>query len=452
MDQKRPTADRSPGPSRVRPPRTTVPWTLSALLLFATTSSVAAQQEPDSTAPPAPPPPGSSLSVHLLTVEAGDAIWEIFGHNALVVRDAATGYEAAFNYGIFDLSAAGFYTQFLQGLMMYRVQAQSLPHLLDAYRARNRRVWAQELDLEPARKARLLQILQTDVLPENHIYRYDYYRNNCSTKLRDALDTVLDGRLRAATEGAPTGSTWRMDTRRLTSTDAVGYLAINLALGPKGDEPTDRWDEMWIPMKLRDTAGALFVTRADGTRTPLVRSEELWVDSTREHEPVAAPSFDLLFLLSGLAAGVLLSILGYRSAAGSRWGRLGLGLLASTWGLFCFVAGAAFIGVHWTDHVFIYWNQNVLLFSPLGAGVAAGVLRMIRKGRTSVWGRRFVLGALALAVVALILHLIPAASAGNRQFIALALPVHLSLCWVMLGIHRMDHALVYGDSVSARGR
>ena len=77
---------------------------------------------------------------------------------------------------------------------------------------------------------------------------------------------------------------------------------------------------------------------------------------------------------------------------------------------------------------------------------------MLRKGRTSIWGRRFVLGALALAVVALVLNLIPATSTGNRQFIAFALPVHLSLCWVMLGIHRMDHALVYGDSVSGRGR
>ena len=451
MEQKQPTATTSPKPSRALPPRITLPWTLSALLLFTTTSSLAALQEPD-TLQTFPPPPGSSLSVYLLTVEPGDAIWALFGHNALLVRDADTGYEEAFNYGIFTQSAAGFYFNFAKGLMMYRVEAESPPRLLDAYRERNRRVWAQELDLEPARKAHLLQILQTDVLPENHIYRYDYYRNNCSTKLRDALDTVLDGQLRAATEGAPTSSTWRQDTRRLTSTDVIGYLAINLALGPKGDEPTDRWDEMWIPMKLRDTAGGLFVTRADGTRTPLVRSEELWVDSSREHEPVAAPSLDLLFLLSGLVAGLALAFLGYRSAAGSRLGRLGLGLLASVWGLFCFVAGAAFIGVHWTDHVFIYWNHNVLLFSPLGIGVAAGVLRMLRKGRTSIWGRRFVLGALALAVVALILNLIPATSTGNRQFIAFALPVHFAICWVMLGIHRMDHALVYGDSVSGSGR
>ena len=451
MHLKRCRANRMSVPPRALPARLPRPWTLSALLLFATPLPAAAAQEPDTLHPPTPPP-GSSLSVYLLTIEPGDLIWELFGHNALVVRDAETGYEAAFNYGIFNPRGVGFYVSFLKGRMMYQVQAQSLPGMLDAYRRNNRRIWAQELDLESDRKARLLQLLQTAVLPENYIYRYHYYLNNCSTKLRDALDTVLDGQLRAATDGPPTGSTWRRDTRRLTSTDAVGYLAIDIVLGPKGDEPTNRWDEMWIPMKLRDTAGGLFVTRADGTRTPLVRSEELWVDSTREHEPVAAPSLDLLFLLTGLVTGLILSLLGYRAAAGSRLGRVGLGLGASIWGLFCFVAGTVMIGVHWTDHVFMYWNQNVLLFSPLGIAVMAAVLRAIRKGRTSIWGRRFVLGALGLAVVALILNLIPATSTGNRQFIAFALPVHLAICWVMLGIHRMDHALVYGDSVSGRGR
>ena len=452
MRLKQSSTGRRLAPSRPPFTRSWSLWAGCVLLLFATSGAAAADQEPDTLQPPTPPPPGSSLTVYLLTMEAGDVIWELFGHNALVVRDADTGYEEAFDFGIFRMGAAGFYTGFLKGLMMYEVRASEPARMVAAYRAQNRRVWAQELDLEPARKARLLQILQTAVLPENYIYRYHYYLNNCSTRLRDALDTVLDGQLRAATEGDLTGSTWRNDTRRLTSTDAAGYLSIDLLLGPKGDEPTDRWDEMWIPMKLRDTAGALFVTRADGTRTPLVISEELWVDSTREHEPVTAPSFDLLFLLSGLVTGVVLSFLGYRSAAGSRLGKLGLGLTASIWGLFCFLAGTVFIGIHWTDHDFIYWNWNGLILSPLGLGVVVGMLRMLRKGRTSVWGRRFVLGSLALAVVALILNLIPATSTGNRQLIAFALPVHLALCWVMLGIYRMEHALVYGDSVSGRGR
>ena len=407
-----------------------------------------APQEPERDTIPAAEVPGSSLTVHLLTVEPGDVVWEVFGHNALVIRDARTGFEAAYNYGIFNFHAPGFHYRFLRGRMMYSVEDQQLPKMLAAYQRQNRRVWAQELDLEPARKARLAQLLGTAVLPENRFYPYQYYLNNCSTKLRDALDTVLDGALRTATDGAPTGATWREHTRRLTATHPLGYLGIDLVLGPKGDELTNRWQEMWVPMKLRDTAGALFLTRADGSRTPLVRSEELWVDSTREHEPVAAPSLTLLFLLVGLATALILTFLGYWAAAGSALSRFGLGFGGFLWGGLCFVAGVTMIAVHWTDHEFMYWNQNVLLFSPLGIGVVAGMLRVVRKGRTSIWGRRFVLGALGLGLLALILNLIPATMSGNREMIAFALPVHLSLCWVMLGIHRMEHALVYGSSVS----
>ena len=411
-------------------------------------ASTAESREPEPDTIPAAPESGSSLSVYLLTVEPGDRVWEVFGHNALLIRDAETGFEAAYNYGIFDRFSAGFYPRFLKGDMTYMVRAQRLRSMLGAYHRQNRRVWAQELDLEPARKARLAHLLATAVLPENYLYPYRYYLNNCSTKLRDALDTVLDGALKSATDGPPTGATWRQHTRRLTSTHPMGYLGIDLVLGPKGDDFTNRWQEMWIPMKLRDTAGALYLTRADGSRTPLVRSEKLWVDSTRKHEPVSAPSLTLLFLLFGLVAALILSFLGYGAAAGSSLSRLGLGLCGLLWGGFCFVTGVTIIAVHWTDHEFMYWNRNVLLFSPLGAGVAVGLLRVLRKGKTSIWGRRFVLGSLGLGLVALILNLVPATTSGNREMIAFALPLHLSLCWVMLGIHRMEHALVYGDSVS----
>lgn len=413
----------------------------------ATTPLTAQEGEPDPDTTPTPPVPGSTLSVHLLTVEPGDAVWEVFGHNALVIRDPETA-DSAYNYGIFNFAAPGFHIRFLKGRMMYEVDLQGLRDMLAYYRKHNRRVWAQELDLEPVRKARLARLLRTAILPENRFYPYQYYLNNCSTKLRDALDTVLDGALRKATDGPPTGATWRQHTRRLTATHPLGYLGIDLVLGPKGDELTNRWQEMWIPMKLRDTAGALFLTRADGSRTPLVRSEEVWVDSTREPEPVAAPSLTALFLLVGLATALILTFLGYAAAAGSAPGRFALGLCGLLWGGFCFVAGVTMIVMYWTDHEFMYWNQSVLLFSPLGAGVAAGLLRVVRKGRTGLWGRRFVLGSLVLAIAALILNLIPATMSGNREMIAFALPVHLSLCWVMLGIHRMEHALVYGDSVS----
>ena len=433
--------------------RKTSPWFTSAVLpallasvaLVAPTSPAAGLQDPtEADAATDDVVPGSSLSVHLLTVEPGDAVWELFGHNALVVSDLDTGYSQAFNYGLFDLYSEGFYFEFLKGRMMYRVGALPADRLIAGYRAQNRRVWAQELDLEPGRKAELLRLLQTAVLPENMRYRYEYYLNNCSTKLRDILDTVLDGQLRQATDGSPTGTNWREQTRRLTAPDLLGYVGIDLLLGPKGDEPTNRWQEMWIPMKLRDTVGALWVSRSDGSRVRLVRSEALLVTSDRSHEAAAAPSFVLLFLLCGMLAGLLMLLVGRAASRGTLLARLGLGFLGGLWGTFCFVAGAILIAVHWTDHEFMYWNQNVLLFSPLGAGVAFGLVRVSARARTSVWERRFALATLGLACVALLLNLIPALATGNRELIALTVPVHLAVCWVLLRVYPADRALLYG--------
>ena len=297
------------------------------------------------------------------------------------------------------------------------------------------------------------------------MYRYNYYLNNCSTKVRDVLDIVLGGQLRAATDGSGgesgsergTGApearagvdsrparTWRHHTLRLAAENPLAYLGIQVFMGPRGDEPTTRWDDMWTPMKLRDTAGALLVTRSDGTTVPLVRSEELWVDAARDFPSTAPPRLTAVFLLAGLLAGVLLSLLGYGTREKGRMARAGLIAFAGGWGLFCLAAAVMIVALHWTAHTFTYWNQNILIFSPLGPLAAASMIRTAVRGTTSVWGRRFTLCALGLAVVALGLHLISPLAQGNREMLAFALPLNLSICWVMLGIHRMDDALVYG--------
>ena len=408
-----------------------------------------AQETPgaDTAAAPAPDPapvPGETLTVYLLTVGPGDGVEQLFGHNVLLIRDSTTGYEGAFNYGLFDPGEAGFLLNFLKGRMMYRVAPLPLDYLLASYRADNRRVWAQELDLEAAARAELLDLLTTASLPENSYYRYEYFLNNCSTKLRDALDTVLRGQLRAATDLPDArGITWRQNTRRLTSNRLHYYAGIDLLLGPRGDEVTTQWQEMWVPMKLRDALGALYITHSDGSRARLVSSEAVWVESDREHEPAASRSMEFLFLLFGAGSGLVLVMLGRESADRKRRGRLGLGLLGCLWGTFCFVAGVLLVGMHWTDHEFMYWNQNVLLFSPLGICVAVGLVRVARRGTTGLWDRRFALASLGVAVVGAALHLIPSLGQGNLEVILLAMPMHVAVCWVMMRTHRMDDSLVY---------
>lgn len=378
--------------------------------------------------------PGASLSVHLLTIGPGDQLWELFGHNALLLRDSATGYEAAFNYGIFDSSSPGFAGRFLRGRMIYAMAPQSLAGTLDRARTANREVRAQELELDPAQKSELLRLLQHDAQPENRFYRYHYYLNNCSTKLRDLLDRVLDGQLRAATEGAPPQATWRDHTRRLTAASAIGYLGLQLLVGPRGDRPTTPWEEMWVPAKLRDTLAGLTVERADGTRVRLVRSEALWVDATRPPPPPSPPAFNALFPLAGAAVAILCCMAAYWARDESVPGRLALGAGMFGWAACCSFVSLLLAGMHWTDHEFLYWNWNILVFSPASLGLAILFPRAAWRLKSGSWLRRLAALAVVLAGAALLVSLIPGLGQDNREWAAFALPVHLSAWWIA---HRM---------------
>ncbi len=374
---------------------------------------------------------GSSLTFHLLTAEPGDALWELFGHNALLVRDSATGYEAAFNYGLFDFGEPGFAARFVRGHMTYWVDAVPLAPMLARYREQNRRVWAQELDLEPRQKAALMSALRRAALPENRYYRYDYFRDNCSTKLRDVLDAALDGQIRAAADSAPASSTWRTHTRRLTARNAVGYLGIQMLAGPRADEATTAWQDMWVPMKLRDTLAGLSVEGADGRRRPLVRSEELWAESDRAPEPAHPPSFTLPFFFAGLATALLFVVFAHWAATPSRAGAWAFGTAGVAWGLFCGLVSAVVVGMHWTDHEFLYMNRNVLVFSPVGLGYAVvaplAARRMFAAPRWSWIAATSVL----LSVLALALWAIPGSRQENLEWIAFGLPIHAGLWWSM---------------------
>lgn len=374
--------------------------------------------------------PGVSLSIHLLTVGPGDELWELFGHNALLVRDSLTGYEAAFNYGIFDFESPGFTWRFVRGDMRYMVAATALDRTLEGARAADRSVWAQELDLEPADKLELLQLLATASRPENRVYSYHYYLNNCSTKLRDALDEVLDGQLRAATEAAAPGATWRDHTRRLAAPSLVGYLGLHLLVGPRGDETTDPWQEMWVPTKLRDAVEELVVVRSNGIRAPLTKASEEWVESSRPVELPSPPPFNVLFPLFGATAGACYVLLAYWAAGGSRTGRSALGTAGFAWGFLCLAVSLLLGAMHFTGHEFLYRNQNILLFSPVGLLLALLLPPAARRMETGPWTRRLCVLAVGLAVVALGVWAVPGVGQSNSEWIAFALPVHLAVWWV----------------------
>ena len=238
---------------------------------------------PDALEPPEPPEPGSELRVWLVTAGPGDAVWERYGHNALRVLDTRTGRDVSYNWGFFDFRQADFISRFLQGRMLYMMAPLRTDGMIEQYRQADREVVLQELDLTPAERAMLRDAADENALPRNRDYAYQYFLDNCSTRVRDLLDGVLGGALKQAFDARPTGLSYRDHTRRLTQIDPLIYTGTNLLLGTPTDRPISAWEELFLPLALRDRIRSVRVTR-DGETRPLVRAEEVAVSSARSAE------------------------------------------------------------------------------------------------------------------------------------------------------------------------
>lgn len=414
------------------------PLALCTALWIGPASAVA--QQGASTTPPAPAERGTELRVWLVTTGPGDAVWERYGHNAIRVLDTRTGRDVSYNWGIFDFRQVDFIPRFLQGRMLYMMAPFSTPAMVDAYARANREVVFQELDLTPAEKAELRDLAEVNALPQNRNYTYQYFLDNCSTRVRDLLDRVLDGRLREEFAGVATGTSYRFHTRRLTQVDPLVYTGMDLLLGAPTDREISVWEEMFLPLTVRDEIRSVRVVRADGTVRPLVRSEEVVVASTRPPPPAAPPHWLPIYGLIGLLLGGVLAVRGSARVRSRPLLRRLVVAVGTLWALLGSVAGTILVLLLFTDHTFAYWNENLFLVNPLMLGLVVAVpfaeLRPLWLGRA----RRLAMILAVIALLGLVWQIAPASTHRNAIFFALFLPANLGLAYGLSRARRLETA------------
>jgi hypothetical protein len=304
-------------------------------------------------------PEARETQVWLVTYGPGEIYWQRFGHNAIWIRDRERGLDHAFNFGFFDFEQENFFLRFLQGRMLYFSAARPAQDEFTAYINENRSIRAQRLDLSVDQKEHLTRFLLNEIKPENRDYLYDYYRNNCSTRVRDALDMGLGGLLREKFEPLAGAQTWREHTRRLTVDDFWLYLGLEIVLGATIDREIDRWDELFIPSELAGALTGLAVADAGRSR-PLVLEDLVLFESTLTAPPGSPVSSWLRYLLAALAA--VIGVWALCRLAPGAWGAA----VCSAWLMIAGLAGCALL-FFWfgTDHVVASTNLNLLVFNPL---------------------------------------------------------------------------------------
>lgn len=174
-------------------------------------------------------------------------LYAAFGHSAIRVYDPVLKIDLAYNYGVFDFDQPNFYLNFARGYLYYKLGVYPYPLFRDYYISYNRFVHEQILDLPAEQKQKVFDYLQWNARPENQTYRYDYFYNNCATKIRDVLAEVLQGQIKFDGSFIKTDYTIRELTDLYLSPQPWGDLGIDICLGLPMDKTAIPYEYMFLP-------------------------------------------------------------------------------------------------------------------------------------------------------------------------------------------------------------
>lgn len=208
-----------------------------------------------------------SVVVSLITCWPGEEVYELCGHEALRVRGVMNGLpvDSVWNYGVFDFNAPNFVYRFVKGETDYMLAGYPFAWFLPEYETTGRRVIEQDLNLTQDEAVRLVKMLQKEGRPENRIYRYNYVRDNCATRIVDRIDSVV-GKDVIYPDKVNYGS-FRREMKHYHKAYPWYQFGIDLALGSGLDIPVTGREEMFVPLEMAEKAEGARL--ADGR--PLVR-------------------------------------------------------------------------------------------------------------------------------------------------------------------------------------
>ena len=396
-------------------------WMLLGLVASAALAAPALAA-PALAAPALAAPAPAALRIGVMTMQPGEIFWERFGHDAIVVDDPAHGEPISSNFGFFDPTEPGFIPRFIHGQMRYQLVALPMREDLAYYRDVGRGVSIQWLNLTPAQAAQLSNALAVNALPQNARYSYDYFTDNCATRVRDAIDRALGGRLKDQLSARSRGNTYRSEAVRLASPAPLMWLGFDIGLGPFADVPLARWQEAFVPMRLADSLRE--ATASDGRS--LVLSEQQLLPQRLAPAPAEFARPWWPWLLWGVAIAFVLIVLGRRAP------RALAAIAIPAWTL-CGLLGLLMLFI-WFDtaHRAGWANQNLLLFNPACLLLLPGAWHLLRGRAAGEWFGRWLTIAVACAVGAWIMRWLPPfPQQDNTHWIALLLPIHAGLYFAL---------------------
>lgn len=189
-----------------------------------------------------------SAKISLLTCSSGEELYSSFGHSALRVKDDSLDLDVVFNYGTFDFDTPFFIPKFIRGDLDYMLSVSTMARFARNYERENREVVERQLKLTPEQRQRLFELLAENAMPQNRYYRYDFFYDNCATRIRDLVFRVTnqnDSLYRSVTN-----ATFRDLLHICNDPASWSAQGVDLVLGAKTDACISPYDKAYLPIYL----------------------------------------------------------------------------------------------------------------------------------------------------------------------------------------------------------
>ena len=319
-----------------------------------------------------------SIQISLLTCSPGKEVWAQYGHTAIRYYDKESGEDLAINYGIFSLDQTYFIPRFVLGMTDYRMGVQPMDMFLAQYNYEGRGVVEQILNLSAEDKKVIYEALQENMKPENVVYRYNYFFDNCTTRARDMLVNHLHGKV--VYPPAEEDATFRSMIHKWNNKYEWSQFGEDLLLGVNADRKTTKSEQQFLPENLRND-----FDKATYKGKPLVKETNVLLDAETE---VAEPTFPLSPLSIALifaAISLVMMLFSYRRQQVYWAWDLALMLTSGLMGIIFFV-------MIFSQHPCVSLNFILLFFNPLPLLFLYSTIKKKKVIWWKIWGALIILG------------------------------------------------------------
>jgi hypothetical protein len=294
--------------------------------------------------------------VSLLTADPGTELYSSFGHSAIRLREIGPdGRDLVFNFGTFDFDTPNFYGKFATGKLNYMLSVVPYDRFIIEYDYYKRGLREQVLDLNQEQKDFLLQHLDAQYAPERRFYKYDFFYNNCATKIRDAFDIAMGEQL-VWSDSVAEEKTFRNLIDEFVLPLPWADFGIDLALGAVIDRPATELEKQFLPTYM-EQAFANATILENGVSRPLVKQSRVLLEYPKEEaqQSLLNPTVIFWFLVVLFAA---LTLYGFKK------GKLMKGLDVALFGSVGILGVVVAFLWFFTDHSATAWNWNILWAFP----------------------------------------------------------------------------------------